>query len=350
MLSVGVRSQDRVPAFLRPAMKLLQIPGLRAVAGLACAGYRAPVAIPLPRRILLQAVAVSGRENCLLGCIMKLRVLMLSLAILAGNGLPGRAQPLPQTASYSLNLGTGWNAIANPLIVGSNTLDELFPGMPDGSRLAKFNPVTDSYELYIYDALPNMWLTTAGLPGGTLNPGEGAFLNVPTALLRVISGQRATPHALLDAAFGPNLRGCQALEPCNFEELMGFAPRPGDVVYQYDRPLPNLAPGPESGATKTNRFGLNGWDVEPVIPAAKGVFVVLANRPRLMVDPLHLNVALNGTGKFTAVALNAAGDIPTAFQWRFQSNAIAGQTGRTLTLANVQPLNAGNYSVVAQFA
>ena len=276
---------------------------------------------------------------------------MLSLVILAGNGLPGRAQqPLPQTVSYSLNLGAGWNAIANPLVIGSNTLDELFPGMPDGSRLAKFNPVTASYELYIYDALPNMWLTSAGLPGGTLNPGEGAFLNVPTALSRVISGQRATPHALLDAAFGPNLVGCQTLEPCNFEDLMGFSPRPGDVVYQYDRPLPNLTPNPESAATKTNHFGLNGWDVEPIIPAAKGVFVVLANRPRVMVDPLRLNVATNGTGKFTAVTLNAAGDIPTAFQWRFQGNPIPGQTGRTLTLANVQPLNAGNYSVVAQFA
>jgi len=281
---------------------------------------------------------------------MKLRVLTLGIAILAGNCLPGRAQQVPQTVSYSLNLGTGWNAIANPLNVGSNSLDELFPDMPDGSRLAKYDPANGSYELFTYDILPKRWLTTAGLPGGTLNPGEGAFLNVPTALLRVITGQRATPHALLDAAFGPNLVGCQALEPCRFEDLMGFAPQPGDVVYHYDRPFPSLAANPDQTATKTNRFGANGWDIEPVIPAAKGVFVVLANRPRVMVDPLRLNAPINGIGKFTAAALNAAGDAPTAFQWRFQGNPIPGENGRTLTFASVQQSNAGNYSVVAQFA
>ncbi|HEU0008496.1 MAG TPA: immunoglobulin domain-containing protein [Verrucomicrobiae bacterium] len=281
---------------------------------------------------------------------MKFRVLTLGLAILAGNCFPGRAQQLQQPFSYSLNLGAGWNAIANPLIVGSNTLDELFPIVPDGSALAKFNRAVGGYETNTYDAFQRIWLTSAGAPGGKLNPGEGAFLNVRTAVSLVVAGMRATPHALVDAGFGPNLVGCQALEPCSFEELMGFAPRPGDVVYQYDRPLPNLAPAPETGATKTNRFGTAGWDVEPLIPGTKGVFVVLANRPRLMVDPLRLNVPLNGMGKFTAVPLNASGDSPTALQWRFQGNPIPGQTGLTLTLSSVQPSNAGNYSVVAQFA
>ncbi len=281
---------------------------------------------------------------------MKFRVLTLGLAILAGNCFPGRAQQLQQPFSYSLSLGPGWNAIANPLIVGSNTLDELFPIVPDGSMLAKFNRAIGGYELFTYDSFQRIWMTAAGAPGGKLNPGEGAFLNVPTAVTLVVTGQRATPHALVDAGFGPNLVGCQTLEPCSFEELMGFAPRPGDVVYQYDRPLANLAPAPETGATKTNRFGTAGWDVEPFVQGTNGVFVVLATRPRVMVDPLRLNVPLNGTGKFTAVPLNASGDSPTALQWRFQGNPIPGQTGLTLTLASVQPSNAGNYSVVAQFA
>src|SRR5262245_54673030 len=107
---------------------------------------------------------------------MKLRVLLLSLAILAGNALPGRAQqsPQPQPLSYTLSLGPGWNAIANPLIVGSNTLDELFPDMPDASRLAKFDPANGSFELFTYNPNLKRWLTSTGLPGGMLNPGEGA--------------------------------------------------------------------------------------------------------------------------------------------------------------------------------
>jgi hypothetical protein len=281
---------------------------------------------------------------------MKFRVLTLGLVILAGNCFPGRAQQLQQPLTYSLNLGPGWNAIANPLIVGSNTLDELFPIMPNGATLAKFNRAIGGYERFTYDSFLRIWRTAAGAPGGKLDPGEGAFLSVTTAITLVVTGQRAIPHALVDAGFGPNLVGCQSLEPCSFEELMGFAPRPGDVVYQYDRPLPNPAPAPEIGATKTNRFGTAGWDVEPFIPGTKGVFVVLATRPRLMVDPLRLNVPLNGAGKFTAVPLNAAGDSPTALQWRFQGNPIPGQTGLTLALSSVQPSNAGNYSVVAQFS
>ena len=301
----------------------------------------------LPRSRL----AYSGARIATGASFMKLRVVTLGLALLAGDCLPGRAQAqVPQPTSYTLNLGVGWNAIANSLNVGSsNTLDELFPDMPDRSRLSKFNAANRSYENFFYDIGPKRWMTSVGLPGGTLNPGEGAFLNVTTALVRVISGERVTPHARLDAAFGTNLVGCQSLEPCRFEDLMGFSPQPGDVVYQYDRPF--LAANPDqAAATKTNRFGANGWDIEPVIPAARGVIVVLANRPRVMVDPLRLNVPINGTGKFTAAALNAAGDAPTAFQWRFQGNAIPGETGRTLTLTNVQASNAGNYSVVAQFA
>src|SRR5262245_57076794 len=199
---------------------------------------------------------------------MKLRVLTLSVVVLAGNSFPARAQqsPQPQSLSYTINLGPGWNAIASPLIVGSNTLNELFPAMPDGSILAKFNPATANYVQFTYDTIVKQWLTSAGAPGGTLNPGEGAFLNVPVALVRVISGVRATPHARLDAAFGPNLVGGQMLELARFEDLMGFAPQPGDMVFQYDRPLPNT-PAPGQGASRTNRFGPNGWDVVPFIPA-----------------------------------------------------------------------------------
>ena len=43
--------------------------------------------------------------------------------------------------------------------------------------------------------------------------------------------------------------------------------------------------------------------------------------------------------------MTAAGTAPLGYQWQFSGTNLAGATGSSLTLSNVQPAQAGNYAV-----
>src|SRR4051794_9833366 len=94
-----------------------------------------------------------------------LSALLLGMAALASPG-----------ASYTLSLSSGFTAIANHLDRGGNHLSEILPVVPDGSGLFKFNNTIRSYEVANYDGSLGSWDNVL-----VLNPGEGAFINLPVA-------------------------------------------------------------------------------------------------------------------------------------------------------------------------
>lgn len=66
--------------------------------------------------------------------------------------------------------------------------------------------------------------------------------------------------------------------------------------------------------------------------------------PAITTQPSNATVAAGGNASFSVVA---GGGTPLSYQWYFNTNtAIAGATGATLTLNNVQSGNAGKYRVV----
>jgi hypothetical protein len=266
---------------------------------------------------------------------------MVFAVVLLAGGLAGRAQPL----TYTLNLRPGYNAIANPLLVSNNSVNALFPVMPAGTMLAKYNVALGGFVLNNYDPALGGWEFETGF-AGTLAPGEGAFLYVPMLTHLTITGAKHNPTPQVGATYGFNLVGCQSLDACSFEELMGFAPRVGDEVYQYDEPVAGLPGGGTQPASRTNRFLATGWNVVPVLPPLHGFFVNLASAPRAMINPPRLNVPLGGVAQFNAVTI---GETPQGFQWRLNGAVISGQNGPTLVLPNVTAQAQGNYSVVAQF-
>jgi len=64
--------------------------------------------------------------------------------------------------------------------------------------------------------------------------------------------------------------------------------------------------------------------------------------PAITLQPLSCT---NVAGTTATFVVNASGTIPLNYQWYFNGNPLTGATGATLTLENVQPTNAGNYSV-----
>ena len=65
--------------------------------------------------------------------------------------------------------------------------------------------------------------------------------------------------------------------------------------------------------------------------------------PFIISQPANQTVTAGNSATFT---VTAGGTPPLNYQWRFNGNVLPGQTGTTLTLTNVQPAGAGNYSVV----
>src|SRR3954447_15798393 len=71
-------------------------------------------------------------------------------------------------ADYTIPIPTGTSLIANHLDNGGNTLDEVLPGVVPGTVIQKWN--CNGYTPYTKDAAG--WTPA----GGTLAPGEGAFI------------------------------------------------------------------------------------------------------------------------------------------------------------------------------
>ncbi len=65
--------------------------------------------------------------------------------------------------------------------------------------------------------------------------------------------------------------------------------------------------------------------------------------PRITTSPSAQATPLGGTATFTVAA---AGNAPLTYQWSLDGNELAGATAATLSVANVQVANVGNYSVV----
>jgi polygalacturonase len=80
------------------------------------------------------------------------------------------------------------------------------------------------------------------------------------------------------------------------------------------------------------------------VMSAAGQLAVLPAPPSITTQPQGLTVI---PGKFATFNVVASGSPPLNYQWYFNTNTIlSGATGATLTLTNVQPANAGIYSVV----
>jgi len=83
------------------------------------------------------------------------------------------------------------------------------------------------------------------------------------------------------------------------------------------------------------------WVAAPPTAAAETVTALTA--PVITAQPANATIVAFTNG---ALSVTASGSEPLSYQWRFNGANIAGATGATLQLANVQPEQAGNYKVV----
>src|ERR1700751_4343290 len=92
---------------------------------------------------------------------MKMRLFSTLFSILVLSTASG-------VADYTIPIPSGSSLIANHLDHGGNTLNEVLPGVANGTQIQKWN--CTGYTAYTK-------IAAGGAPaGGTLAPGEGAFI------------------------------------------------------------------------------------------------------------------------------------------------------------------------------
>lgn len=242
---------------------------------------------------------------------------------------------------YTIPIPSGFSLIANHLDKGSNTLDEVLPGVTNGTQILKYN-CDNSYTANTMVA--GVWTPA----GGTLKPGEGAFIrNFGAPFNLTFTG---TPHMPvlpppLPCGCGTNnLVSRQTTNsPSTFADIMGFPPVEGTTVYKWNG----------SGYISA-QFVDGAWEGdfggEPLVNLGEAVFINVSSCPA----PVITQQPQSQTNVFSSnvtFSVTATGLPSLSYQWRFNiTNILAGATNSTYTVVNAQAYDAGTYDVVVSNA
>jgi hypothetical protein len=198
----------------------------------------------------------------------------------------------PVDEAHLCTLPAGYSTIANNFNIGANSLEEVWPNPADGTMLFKFDSLASNYLTFYYSS-DFGWEPA----GGTLAPGEGAFVSNPAGIQSVLfTGEIPPPAPRPRLPAGRYLVSCPMPQPCSFEQLMGFPPAIGDRVDMFTGTLTNLT----DPASKVCSFTTSGWDRVPVLLPGTAAFVTLAN-PQQVILPLASNGSLGPLNPFQDV-------------------------------------------------
>jgi hypothetical protein len=198
---------------------------------------------------------------------MRTKTLLLTAALAAAGALSSMAQSnvysLNIVGYVNLTLTNGFNAVANPLDSGSNTIQNVFStNLPNGSVVYKFSG--GGFNNF-YSFARGSWSGDA-----SLNPGESVMVLVPSATTvttvgNVLTGTNSNPNLVT----GYSLIGSQVPISGGIQTTLGYNPTTGDVVYSWD---------PAAQAWDPFIFGRGGWGPsEPVISPGEGFFLLTGN-------------------------------------------------------------------------
>jgi hypothetical protein len=168
---------------------------------------------------------------------------------------------------YKLTIPPGYKIIANQLIRQTNSVADVFQGVPGGTIILKW--AGSGFLWNQFDSDFNEWLE----PNQTLVPGEGAFIfnPTPTNLTLYMYGELLQGSLTNTVPQGYSLQSAKVPQAGLPEGIMGFFAGGCDVTIL--RWMNNPEPGPDGYALHTYDVDFNDWDSAPNILVGEGFFV-----------------------------------------------------------------------------
>jgi len=222
-----------------------------------------------------------------------------------------------------------------------NTLDNVFPSVPEGSQILKWNCQAQAYEpLATYSS-------GAWSPNLTLNPGEGAFfINPGPAFLLTVSGVAATPVPVVI----PNNACCMVSrqEPTAGGVSLITLPQDGDQVLQW---IPGGS-GYEIDFYADGFWTGDSGGNEPVLSVGESAWYCRGDSaPPPPCQPVQITTQPQNTtvllccSNFTTCAVfsvSASGSTPIGYQWFRNGVPIPGATSSNYALCPASLTNSGD--------
>lgn len=202
-----------------------------------------------------------------------------SLLLMAAIAAVATAGAFAQGNVYSVNavgyvnksMARGFNLVANPLNAGGNTLAEVLPSVPLGSRVFKYNNGSFTIATFEEDDFGVQGWTT---PTATVAPGEGFFFQNNTAAATNITFVGEVPQGTAlnnPLVAGFNLKASIVPQAGQLDTTLEYPASLGDRVFKY-----NNASGSYQIATfEEDDFGVQGWTNPSfaTLDVADGVFI-----------------------------------------------------------------------------
>ena len=169
--------------------------------------------------------------------------------------------------------------ITNPLNQGGNTLAEILPNAPVGTKIFKFNYIGQNYSAYtMRPGTPNFW--GGGGATAVFNPGEGFFVQAPAGdPLAVITltfvGEVAQGAALtINIPTGFSMVAAHVPQSASLETELGLAAKNGDKVFFFRNGSYATASRRTSTWSGSGALDVNG---QPRPEVGEGFFFLNAN-------------------------------------------------------------------------
>ena len=166
---------------------------------------------------------------------MRTKTLLLTAALSAAGIATSMAQVFSVNAVGYVNttLVPGFNLISNPLVATSNTIADLFKGVPANTSVYKYSQAT-GFQVATMDDIDLVFLP-ADVAALTVMPGEGVFVKNPGPGNITVTFVGEVPQGALKNPIpaGLSIRSSQVPQAGTATEL-GLPAAPNDTVYQFD--------------------------------------------------------------------------------------------------------------------
>lgn len=193
---------------------------------------------------------------------MRTKTLLLTAAVVAAGIATSSAQVFSVNAVGYVNVSVpkGFSMIANPLKAATNTVGALFASAPDGTVVYKFNSTTGAYSVNGKD------FGDFANPTESLNPGDGAFINNPTANAFTVTfvGEVVQGNQTNALPKGFSLKASIVPQQGQLDTVLGFPAVDGDTIYRFNN---------ASGRYTIHNFDFGAWDSPPSPAVGEAFFV-----------------------------------------------------------------------------